>query len=88
MTRLHIARQYAVDDWFLPAVRDIIARDEPLTGDEIGRLGLDFAVKVIALREEARGPLTVPRQVLVGTFFFGLRVIAILLTAVCMCICN
>ena len=63
MTRLHIARQYAVDDWFLPAVRDIIARDEPLTGDEIGRLGLDFAVKVIALREEARGPLTVPRQV-------------------------
>ncbi|KAM5535775.1 hypothetical protein V8D89_010589 [Ganoderma adspersum] len=62
MTRLHIARQYGVDDWFLPAVRDLISREEPLTGDEIGQLGLDFAAKVIALREEARGPLTASRQ--------------------------
>ncbi|KAM5533681.1 hypothetical protein V8D89_012648 [Ganoderma adspersum] len=53
MTRLHIARQYGVDDWFLPAVRDLISREEPLTGDEIGQLGLDFAAKVIALRDEA-----------------------------------
>ncbi|KAI1782171.1 hypothetical protein LXA43DRAFT_1149423, partial [Ganoderma leucocontextum] len=55
MTRLHVARQYGVEDWFLPALKDLIAREEPLTADEINQLGVDFAVKVIALREEARG---------------------------------
>ncbi|PIL33342.1 hypothetical protein GSI_04793 [Ganoderma sinense ZZ0214-1] len=57
VTRLHIARQYGAGDWFLPAVRDLIVREEPLAGDEMGQLGLEFAAKVVALREEARGPL-------------------------------
>ena len=63
MTRLHVARQFGVDDWFLPALKDVIARHEPLTVDEINQLGLDFAVKVIALREDVRGSPLTPRQV-------------------------
>ena len=63
MTRLHVARQFGVDDWFLPALKDVIARKEPLTVDEINQLGLDFAVKVIALREDIRGSPLIPRRV-------------------------
>ena len=63
MTRLRVARQYGVDDWFLPALKDVMARDEPLTVDEVNQLGLDFAVKGIALREAIRGPALIPRQV-------------------------
>nr|VWP02667.1 Uncharacterized protein [Ganoderma boninense] len=51
--RLELLRQHYVKDWFLPELRDLIQRSQPLTVDEITRLGLDFAVKVIILREKA-----------------------------------
>ncbi|PIL33319.1 hypothetical protein GSI_04770 [Ganoderma sinense ZZ0214-1] len=82
MTRLEISRQYDVESWFLPALRDLVNRNQPLGADEIKRLGLEFAVKVVALREAARGDLKVPRQVvrlsfrLVGVSF---RVVSVLL---------
>ena len=62
MIRLQASRQYDIEDWFVPALRDLIGRDEPLTTEEINKLGLDFAVKVIELREKARGPMVL-RQV-------------------------
>ncbi|PIL33313.1 hypothetical protein GSI_04764 [Ganoderma sinense ZZ0214-1] len=63
MTRLEVSRQHGIEDWFVPAMRDLIKRDNPLNVDEINKLGLDFAVKVIALREMARGDPRAPRQV-------------------------
>ncbi|PIL33318.1 hypothetical protein GSI_04769 [Ganoderma sinense ZZ0214-1] len=57
LSRFEISRHYGVPDWFLPALKDLIYRSEPLTADEILRLtrlaGLGFAVKMLAFREKA-----------------------------------
>ncbi|TBU29231.1 hypothetical protein BD311DRAFT_756774 [Dichomitus squalens] len=55
MTRLRISRQYDVKEWFLPALKEVAVRTEPLTMDDVKELGLEFALKVMALREKARG---------------------------------
>ena len=55
MTRLIISRQYNVDEWFLPALKEVAVRAKPLTTGKVNELGLDFALQVMALREKVRG---------------------------------
>ena len=55
MTRLIMSRQYNVDEWFLPALKEVAVRAKPLTAGEVNELGLDFALQVMALREKVRG---------------------------------
>ena len=54
MTRLIAARKFHLTEWLIPALQDVGLRIAPLTVEEIQELGLDFAVKVIALRERMR----------------------------------
>ena len=69
ITRIQVAREYNVNEWFLPGMKDLVARRQPLTGDEINRLGVDFAAKVITLREELRDSGEVHRSG--GMLFHG-----------------
>lgn len=55
ITRLIVARQYDMPEWLFPALKELASRATPLTVDELESLGLDVAVKVIALREAVRG---------------------------------
>ena len=54
MTRLIAARKFQLTEWLIPALQNVGLRDAALTVEEIQELGLDFAVKVIALRERMR----------------------------------
>ncbi|KAI0752082.1 hypothetical protein C8Q74DRAFT_353584 [Fomes fomentarius] len=55
ITRLVVARQYDMPEWLFPALKELASRATPLTVEELNSLGLDVAVKVIALREAVRG---------------------------------
>ncbi|KAM5533682.1 hypothetical protein V8D89_012649 [Ganoderma adspersum] len=60
MLRLEISRQYGVEEWFVPALKDLINREQHLIADEIKQLGLEFAVKVMAFLDKAHrghGPI-------------------------------
>ncbi|KAH7907393.1 hypothetical protein BJ138DRAFT_1014582 [Hygrophoropsis aurantiaca] len=49
--KICLARDYDVDEWLAPAVNDLVKREEPINVNDVDRLGLEFALKVAAIRE-------------------------------------
>ncbi|RPD82635.1 hypothetical protein L226DRAFT_33001 [Lentinus tigrinus ALCF2SS1-7] len=54
LTRLVLARKYDILEWRVPAVKELAVRASPLTPEEFHKLGVDLALRVVALRERVR----------------------------------
>jgi hypothetical protein len=54
--KIHLAREYQVPRYFIPALVRLIARSEPLTREEYLDLGVDCVLKIASIRE--RCPMT------------------------------
>ncbi|THV06157.1 hypothetical protein K435DRAFT_743906 [Dendrothele bispora CBS 962.96] len=52
--KIEIAREYDIDDWMLPALNQLVQRDQPLTVDEGERLGMEYTTKLASIRECCR----------------------------------
>jgi hypothetical protein len=49
--KLLLAEQYDVPKWNIPALLDLVNREPILTKDDLQRIGIDRALKVVELRE-------------------------------------
>ncbi|RPD63021.1 hypothetical protein L227DRAFT_651306 [Lentinus tigrinus ALCF2SS1-6] len=54
LTRLVLARKYDILEWRVPAIKELAVRASPLTPEEFHKLGVDLALRVVALRERVR----------------------------------
>ena len=54
LARLLLARKYNIAEWRAPALKDLALRPDPRTPEEFKKLGVDLALRVVALRERAR----------------------------------
>ncbi|KAF8836865.1 hypothetical protein BDN67DRAFT_936189 [Paxillus ammoniavirescens] len=48
-----LAMQYDIKDWLLPALNALAQRPEPIGIGDVDRLGLDVALKIASVREQA-----------------------------------
>ncbi|KAI0724470.1 hypothetical protein C8T65DRAFT_734091 [Cerioporus squamosus] len=60
LTRLMLASKYDIVEWRAPAMRDLVVRPHPLTSEEFHKLGVELALKVVALRERIRSSVRYP----------------------------
>ncbi|KAF5355550.1 hypothetical protein D9758_006304 [Tetrapyrgos nigripes] len=49
--KIEIAREYEIDDWMLPALNQLVQRDEALSVEEGKKLGLEYTLKLASIRE-------------------------------------
>jgi len=52
--KIEIAREYDIDDWMLPALNQLVQRDQALTMEEGERLGMEYTLKLASIRECCR----------------------------------
>ncbi|KIJ63369.1 hypothetical protein HYDPIDRAFT_65515, partial [Hydnomerulius pinastri MD-312] len=50
--KLVLAREYNIKEWLLPAINELVQRPNPIGVEDVARLGLDFALKILAVREQ------------------------------------
>ncbi|TDL14616.1 hypothetical protein BD410DRAFT_707680, partial [Rickenella mellea] len=49
--RIRITHKYGINEWAGPTYEKLLLRENPLTADEMGSLGLEFSSKMWAARE-------------------------------------
>jgi len=49
--KIVMARDYHVVEWLVPAINSIARRDEPMTLQDVNRLGWDYVLKIAQVRE-------------------------------------
>ncbi|KAK2467421.1 hypothetical protein APHAL10511_000656 [Amanita phalloides] len=50
--QVKMALEHGVDEWLVPALNRLVQREEPMDKTDVDLIGLDFALKVMALRED------------------------------------
>ena len=53
LTKVKLAHECAIQEWFLPAIAALVVRKELLSKREVEELGVEFAFKVLQVRESA-----------------------------------
>jgi hypothetical protein len=46
--------EHDVGEWLIPGLQRLVRREEPLNRNDVDLIGLDYALKVMALREDCR----------------------------------
>jgi hypothetical protein len=49
--KIVIATDYHISEWLLPALNQLAQREAPINVSDVGRLGLDCALKIAEVRE-------------------------------------
>jgi hypothetical protein len=49
--KIKLAIDYHVEEWLLPALNSLVQRAEPMDIDDANRLGVDYTLKIAAIRE-------------------------------------
>ncbi|KAF8716057.1 hypothetical protein AX14_012446 [Amanita brunnescens Koide BX004] len=52
--QVKLSLEYGVEEWLVPGLNRLAQREEPLNRDDVELIGLDYALKVMALREDCR----------------------------------
>lgn len=52
--QVKLSREHDVEEWLVPGLNRLIQGEGPLNKDDAESIGLDYAVKVMAIREECR----------------------------------
>jgi hypothetical protein len=50
--RIRLARDFDIPGWLAPALKELIIRPEPMGPSDVNLLGVDWVLKVAALREQ------------------------------------
>ncbi len=52
--QIQLSLQHRVAEWLVPGLQRLVRRAEPLNKDDVALIGLDYALKVMAFREDCR----------------------------------
>lgn len=52
--QVKLSLEYGVEEWLVPGLQRLVRREEPLSRNDVDLIGLDYALKVMTLREECR----------------------------------
>ena len=53
VAKINLALEFELEDWYLDAYNEIVSRKEPLTTEEMQKLGFDLSAKITKARETA-----------------------------------
>ena len=51
VTKISLAIDYHIEEWLLPALNSLVQRAEPMGVGDATRLGIDYTLKIAAIRE-------------------------------------
>lgn len=49
--KVAIAKEYHVEEWLGPGLEELVKRAQPMTIEDANRIGIDYALKIAAIRE-------------------------------------
>lgn len=52
--QVKLSLEHGVEEWLVPGLNQLMRREEPLNKDDVDLVGLDYALKIMTLREDCR----------------------------------
>lgn len=52
--QVKLSLEHGVEEWLVPGLNQLVRREEPLNKDDVDLIGLDYALRIMTLREDCR----------------------------------
>lgn len=52
--QVKLSLEHGVEEWLVPGLNQLVQREEPLNKDDVDLIGLDYALRIMTLREDCR----------------------------------
>lgn len=50
--QVKLSLEHGVEEWLVPGLNQLVQREEPLNKDDVDLIGLDYALRIMTLRED------------------------------------